>query len=111
MKTLAIAFAHSGDLCAASRADEVVANHYQIFDSPAPQFAPIKVWDDGKFVYIQLKAPYNGEIPTVLAGRQPGKFALVDARWDQKTSQFVVSELVDRLVLRLDDKYVEINRS
>lgn len=102
-------------LCAAfnamAHADEPFSTKYQIVVPPAPQFTPTKVWDDGKFTYIQLRAPYHGDLPVVLEELDGGKYALVNARWDEKASCFVVPKLIDRVVLRMDEKHVEINRS
>ena len=111
MKKIALALVLFGALGAVAHADEPVGAHYQIVVPPPPPFVPTKVWDDGKFTYIQLASPYHGELPAIISEPEPGKFALVQFRWDPKTSQFVVQQLVDRLVLKAGDRYVEINRS
>jgi type IV secretory pathway VirB9-like protein len=94
-----------------AHAGEPFSTKYQIVVPPAPQFTPTKVWDDGKFTYIQLRAPYHGELPVVFEQLDDGEFAVVDARWDERTSRFVLPKLIDRVVLRLEEKHVEIDRS
>jgi len=84
---------------------------YKIIVPPLPQFVPTKVWDDGKFTYIQLQAPYHGDLPAVFEVLDDGKLAVVDAKWDEATSSFVVRKIIDRVELRLSDKHVEIDRS
>jgi hypothetical protein len=84
---------------------------YQVILSPPPTFVPTKVWDDGKFTYIQLRAPYNGDLPVVLAENEPGNFELLNAKWDQKSARFVIPGLITRAVMKLGDKYVEIDRT
>lgn len=84
---------------------------YKIVMPAPPPFVPTKVWDDGKFTYIQLPAPYHGDLPAVFEVLDDGKLAVVDARWDGDTSRFVARKVVDHVQLRLDDIHVEIDRS
>lgn len=111
MKKSVLAMLMCDAFSAMAHADEPFSTKYQIVVPPAPQFTPTKVWDDGKFTYIQLRAPYHGDLPAVLEQLDDGKYAVVDARWDEKTSRFVLPKLIDRVVLRLDEKHVEIDRS
>ncbi|MEW6343004.1 MAG: TrbG/VirB9 family P-type conjugative transfer protein [Pseudomonadota bacterium] len=94
-----------------AHADESFSQKYQIVVPPAPQFTPTKVWDDGKFTHIQLRAPYHGDLPAVFESFDDGRFAVVDTKWDQATSQIVVRKIIDHVVLRLGEKHVEIDRS
>lgn len=84
---------------------------YHVIVPPPPQFVPTKVWDDGKFTYIQLSSPYNGDLPVVFAENEPGQFELLNARWDEKSARFVIPRLINRVVMRLGDTHVEIDRT
>lgn len=84
---------------------------YHVIVPPPPQFVPTKVWDDGKFTYIQLRSPYNAELPVVLAENEPGQFELLNARWDEKSARFEIPKLITRVVMKLGEKYVEIDRT
>jgi hypothetical protein len=112
MKNLAaIAILVCGAVSVSALADEPVSASYRILVPPAPQFVPTKVWDDGVFTYIQLRAPYHGDLPAVFEVLDGGQFAVVDAKWDEAESRFVVRKIIDRVELRLDEKHVDIVRS
>lgn len=59
MKKSVLAMLMCAAFSAMAHADEPFSTKYQIVVPPAPQFTPTKVWDDGKFTYIQLRAPYT----------------------------------------------------
>lgn len=90
---------------------EATISDYHIILPPPPQFVPTKVWDDGKSTYIQLRAPYSGELPAIFAEIEPGQHELLNAQWDEKSSCFVIPNLITRVVMRAGAKYVEIDRT
>ncbi|MBB5546608.1 TrbG/VirB9 family P-type conjugative transfer protein [Paraburkholderia fungorum] len=104
---------HTWQLWNVSHADDAnsSSSDYHVYVPPPPRFVPTKVWDDGKFTYIQLRAPYNGDLPAVFSETDDGKFALLNAKWDEKSARFVIPNLIDRVIMRVGAKSVEIDRA
>lgn len=101
-------------LCAATtvaHADEPSDAVYKISVQSSPAFVPSKVYDDGKFTYIQLQKPYTGALPVVSAVAADGSREVVNFKWDEQNSRLIVMGLLDRAVLVRGDEVVSIDHS
>lgn len=110
MKKIALLLALCVITLNAVAAGEASGSSYEIRVPSAPRFVPSKVWDDGRFTYIELQKPYHGEIPIVRAVGDDGSREMVNFQWDEQNSRFVVLRLVDKAELVLGEKKVFINR-
>ncbi|MFM0742150.1 TrbG/VirB9 family P-type conjugative transfer protein [Paraburkholderia xenovorans] len=94
-----------------ANAEESSGAAYKISVPAVPAFVPSKVYDDGKFTFIQLQKPYRGALPVVFAVAADGSREVVNFRWDDQNSRLVVSGVLERVVLMNGDEVVTINRS
>lgn len=94
-----------------ANADESSGDVYKISVPAAPTFVPSRVYDDGKFTFIQLQKPYRGVLPVVFAVASDGSREVVNFKWDEQNSRLVVMGLIDHAVLVHGDEVVAINRT
>lgn len=95
----------------ATSAGQANVGAYKITTPSAPVFTPVKAWNDGKFTFIALAQPYHGELPVVFALAEDGSRSLVNFKWDEQNSRFVVQRVLDRAILVLGDKSVVVSRT
>ncbi len=70
------------------------------------EIAPIKIYDDGEFTYIQFRDK-NAEIPSVLAVDKDARESIVNYHMSQSKANLVIVEQVfNKLTLRLGQKLV-----
>jgi type IV secretion system protein VirB9 len=79
---------------------------YDIINKDNAAFAPIKVFDDGTFTYLQL--PAVQDLPAIFAIDEQGNTRLVD--YVVKGSNVMVQRIVPGLLLKLDDAEVKVVR-
>lgn len=78
--------------------------HYSI--SGSEEIAPIKIFDDGEFTYLQFREK-NNEIPAILAVDEDLRESMVNFHLDPNNSNMVVIEQVfHKLTLRAGKKIV-----
>jgi type IV secretory pathway VirB9-like protein len=111
MKKITWLIALLGAVSAMAHAGEPSEVKYKITVPSAPEFVPTKVYDDGKFTYIDLPKPYLAELPVVLALMDDGTRELVNFKWDVNNSRLVVLKLIDRVVLVSGAKSVVVSRT
>lgn len=111
MKRIAISLILFSTFGSLAHAAEPSTNTYTIMVPSTPEFVPTKVWDDGKFTFIELQKPYAGELPAVYRLAEDGTRELVNFTWDQQNSRFVIRQLVAHAVLALGNKSVIVNRT
>jgi type IV secretory pathway VirB9-like protein len=85
--------------------------NYKVSLPSPPEFYPTKVWDDGKFTFVELKKQYAGELPAVFLQDEDGQLSLVNFFWDPKTSSLVIKGLIQRVVLISGNKRISISRN
>lgn len=111
MKKFAILLALCATFMNTAGAGEPSEAIYKVSVPSTPAFVPSKVWDDGKFTFIELQKPYRGELPVVFALSDDGSRQLVNYQWDEQNSRLVVQRLFERAVLVNGDKTVILSRS
>jgi type IV secretion system protein VirB9 len=79
---------------------------YDIINKDNAPFAPVKVFDDGTFTYLQL--PAVQDMPAIFALDEQGNTRLVD--YVVKGTRIMVQRVVPGLLLKLDDAEVKVVR-
>ncbi|NDA91042.1 MAG: P-type conjugative transfer protein VirB9, partial [Alphaproteobacteria bacterium] len=70
------------------------------------EIAPIKIFDDGQFTYIQFRDK-NMEIPAIFAVDEDLRESMVNFKLDPKNNNFIIIEQVfPKLTLRAGKKIV-----
>ncbi|HJK87497.1 MAG TPA: TrbG/VirB9 family P-type conjugative transfer protein [Candidatus Megaira endosymbiont of Hartmannula sinica] len=67
------------------------------------EIAPIKIFDNGEFTYLQFRK-VNSEIPATFAVDDKRNESLVNSKIDQKTNTVIIEHVFKKLSLRLNEK-------
>lgn len=80
---------------------------YQILNEGRAKFAPIRVFDDGKFTYIQM--PNVQDLPALFAIDEDGSVRLVD--YVVKRGYILVQRVLPGILLKLGEQEVKVMRN
>ena len=70
--------------------------------------APIKIFDDGEFTYLQFRT-VNASMPAVFAVDEELRETMVNSRLDTENNTIIVEQVFKKLSLKLDNKIVCIS--
>ncbi|MCU6502221.1 TrbG/VirB9 family P-type conjugative transfer protein [Rugamonas sp. A1-17] len=74
-----------------------------------PHFVPTKVWDDNGSTFIELPAAMKEGLPLIFAVAEDGQSQLVNWRWDESKTRFILPSGHKHFKLVLGNQWVMVD--